>query len=564
LRKINFNDNEPLSPYVPGIGARFPSKGPQGKGGRESVQRDSHSSAASSSSGEDAARAVTVEELFSGAGKRKSLFQHNGMDEERLMGMVTRLQESGGEVGGAMYWTVRGVIEADRRHAAVWSFRISAFCVLLMVVENEASYFFDARGVVTITKLLMVALSLLVVILLHKFHRRQWMLEQLSRLSNETENTFFRSRRGVAFLAESALVLLQVPPFVFFTIRYYATGALHLSAVTDTEPHRAVPVDGLSLDWFIILRLLFVIRYATFTSAFQKPGARLIAAFSKIQVSHSFTIRSAAELKPFRFLLSFMIPTFFLLAYGWYIVEREANLTGVSYLDGMWVVGQTIIAVGFGDLVPSAPFGRFFSLLIAFVGVLWLAILVTFISDWLELGPTEARIVAMLVRSRLKKDLSNGSATVIQRAVALHHARRTYGEAAAETRRAVSLLYRAIGSFREIKLRNHSSDAEHNKFVVSEEITAGVAKLKLKVAEARKLMGILADHERAYAALVPDLERHQAVIDLERKRAAEEAMGKARLNAAIAEKIDRTEAAIGNIFDRAARRAATIIKVETL
>lgn len=586
---IVFNDNEPASPappaspYVPGIDARSFRKEKGGKGGGvggisgaggdgggqgrgvavEGYRRGSHSSVSSSSSD---AREVTVEDLFSGKPRRKSLFQHSGMDEDRLLGLVTRLQESGDEVGGAMYWTVRGVIESDRRHAAVWAFRISVFCVLLVAVENEAKYFFEAHGVVVITKLVMLAASMLTVILLHKFHRRQWMLEQLSRLSNETENTFFKSKRGATFLAESLLVLAQVPPFVLFSIRYRATGALDLSAMADSgvEPHRTVLVDGLSLDWFIILRLLLVIRFATFTSTFQKPGARLIAAFSKIQVSHSFTIRSAAALKPFRFLLSFIIPTFFMLGYGWYIVERQANLSGVSYLEGLWVVGQTIIAVGFGDLVPSAPFGRFFSVLIAFVGVLWLAILVTFLSDWLELGPTEARIVAMLVRSRLKKDLANGSATVIQKAVALHLARKTSGDDSPEARRAMSLLYQAMRTFRAIKTRSQSNDAEHNKFVVSEEITASVAKLKIKVAEARKLMGILADHERAYAALLPGLERHQAVIDIERRRIAEEAMSKAKLNASIVEKIDRAEAAIGNIFDRASRRAAKILKVDSL
>lgn len=63
------------------------------------------------------------------------------------------------------------------------------------------------------------------------------------------------------------------------------------------------------------------------------------------------------------------------------IVPIERNHTINTFGDGLWWTTQTITTVGYGDVVPVTPFGRFLGIVLQILGTVMFGTLIAIISS---------------------------------------------------------------------------------------------------------------------------------------------------------------------------------------
>ena len=56
-----------------------------------------------------------------------------------------------------------------------------------------------------------------------------------------------------------------------------------------------------------------------------------------------------------------------------------------SFSSSIWYIMITMTSVGFGNIVAVTPIGRLVTLLAAFMGAIFLAMMVTLVTEWLAL-----------------------------------------------------------------------------------------------------------------------------------------------------------------------------------
>ena len=61
-----------------------------------------------------------------------------------------------------------------------------------------------------------------------------------------------------------------------------------------------------------------------------------------------------------------------------------------SYFSSLWYIMITMTSVGFGNIVAVTPIGRLVTILAGFMGAIFLAMMVTLVTEWLHLDDKQA------------------------------------------------------------------------------------------------------------------------------------------------------------------------------
>ena len=112
--------------------------------------------------------------------------------------------------------------------------------------------------------------------------------------------------------------------------------------------------------------------------------ARIIRIFRVLRSGKVFykTIDENKSISIFQSVLIFNIILVILSALSVYSVEHEINPQFSSIMDSMWWAFITMTTVGYGDIVPITPEGKFFSVILIGMGILLIGTFTAMVTDY--------------------------------------------------------------------------------------------------------------------------------------------------------------------------------------
>ena len=121
---------------------------------------------------------------------------------------------------------------------------------------------------------------------------------------------------------------------------------------------------GLDLRWLRIMRLIRLLKISHYTSAFDDLFEVLIE-----------------ERKPLAATLYLLLVAIFFSSSCLYLIEGDVQSAFVSIPESMWWSVVTLTTVGYGDVSPITPLGKFIGALTSIIGVLTVAMMTGIVSS---------------------------------------------------------------------------------------------------------------------------------------------------------------------------------------
>ena len=121
---------------------------------------------------------------------------------------------------------------------------------------------------------------------------------------------------------------------------------------------------GLDLRWLRIMRLIRLLKISHYTSAFDDLFEVLIE-----------------ERKPLAATLYLLLVAIFFSSSCLYLIEGDVQSSFVSIPESMWWSVVTLTTVGYGDVSPITPLGKFIGALTSIIGVLTVAMMTGIVSS---------------------------------------------------------------------------------------------------------------------------------------------------------------------------------------
>jgi Ion channel len=151
-------------------------------------------------------------------------------------------------------------------------------------------------------------------------------------------------------------------------------------------------------------RLIFLLRSFISFTPFLDDHSRYYCARYNTKANVRFSIRCMLRTSPFFMILSFIIPSFFILGLLLRVFERPymdvLGLNFNSYLNAVWCCAVTMATIGYGDLYPGTVLGRTVAIICAMWGAFAFSMIV-FSLEWsLRLNPDQNKAFHSIVRSR--------------------------------------------------------------------------------------------------------------------------------------------------------------------
>lgn len=287
--------------------------------------------------------------------------------------------------------------------------------LLIGVVVNEILWY-SAVGFETVDTVLTTLLKLGVVtttILSYIFAVRYYDLQmQLMRASGVGLSQGFgfmslsESGLGWYFVAD-LLTLLPMPyPFVHFTIEF---ADLH---------HEETPTVYTSDNIFMALmffRLQFLPRIIAEMWMMANPMAFVKARTHNVVIDTWFVIR-ALFIANFGTLILLLTVAMCASSYIILILERPYPHVDqlAEFLNAFYYTVITMTTVGYGDITTQTLLGRYFALVIAIQGVVFIALIIQGVVERVGLNPVETRIIDFVGSTNNANDTRHKAASVIQ------------------------------------------------------------------------------------------------------------------------------------------------------
>jgi voltage-gated potassium channel len=172
----------------------------------------------------------------------------------------------------------------------------------------------------------------------------------------------------------NALALFETVSFVVFAMEYVA----RVWSAVELEKFRA-PTMGRLRFALRVLPLVDLLALLSYFAPFDLRFLRLLRVVRLLRVLHlteydkpmraiGRSIRARKKLLVISF-VSMVIMIFF-AASGMYFIERDAQPKAFASIpDAMWWAVMTLTTVGYGDVYPVTPLGKFFAAIIATCGI---------------------------------------------------------------------------------------------------------------------------------------------------------------------------------------------------
>lgn len=177
---------------------------------------------------------------------------------------------------------------------------------------------------------------------------------------------------------------------------------------------------------FMFLRLIQFFRTSFSYSIYTDPLARRVCKHYGFNASFNFAVQSKLLIDPFKTVLVMFFGTVLIFAYLVrifelpYLLKSGDDTSFVNIFNAMWFTVVTLTTIGYGDVSPGTIPGKFVTILLAFWGAIFIALLVSIVSNIFNLNNSQqlalrkirltrqaaAAISTSIRYFRIKKDLA--------------------------------------------------------------------------------------------------------------------------------------------------------------
>ncbi|UJR32651.1 hypothetical protein I4U23_020111 [Adineta vaga] len=321
--------------------------------------------------------------------------------------------------------------------------------IILMIIENELIFNHikhnDIRATWSI-KLIISITTMMLLVLIFYYH---YLDLKLYSIQNSLEDSRVGLTKAKIFLIASEIIICAIHPMPLLNL--YSNIENISTNSTDYRSPSYTSVDvGLSLPMFFRLYLLG--RSMMFHSyLFRNASLRSLSCLNQVTIDFSFLLKTYLEQWPVRCLLTLIIIAF--LIGSWSLRACNYLSTGdhVPLSDSMWLFIVTFTTVGFGDIYPSTFCGRGITAIIGLFGLLSSALLITVLSQKLQLTREEKYIHTFVLNMQLSKDHQYQAANVVKFAIKVWYLKRQNKQTFMQSLQAQRQLYRSIHYLQQTK-----------------------------------------------------------------------------------------------------------------
>ncbi|CAF3462475.1 unnamed protein product [Rotaria sp. Silwood1] len=296
-------------------------------------------------------------------------------------------------------------------------FILSVLGIILMIIENELTFSQINNHETIASWSIKIVISLSTVILLGfviEYHRLDISLYAVNN-SIEDVRVAITYERIITVVLE--ILICAVHPMPRSFPRHSNASSEDISSNDSTvtpHPLSYASVDvGLGLPMFLRLYLLW--RVVMFHShLFRDASSRSVGYLNRVSIDYFFLIKTYLEQWPVVYLTTFCIIVFLIGSWSLRACSYSSTNEHLTMQNTMWLFVITFTTVGYGDFTPSTYCGRTIAAIIALVGVLSTALLISVLAQKLVMNRWEKYVNNFVLDIELAKKRKTAAANVIK------------------------------------------------------------------------------------------------------------------------------------------------------
>ncbi|EKX43121.1 hypothetical protein GUITHDRAFT_110850 [Guillardia theta CCMP2712] len=302
-------------------------------------------------------------------------------------------------------------LDVRRQKVNVWVIGLALTGILIAVIENELLWHNRNIPVMSfqLIKLLNSGVTLILFYSILQYYAVEFELLEVSGktvMGTSYLQAFILSGLLRPFLIETAIILIHPLPFVNYIVHIWGL-----------DTYCAYSSDGF-VTVFMMLRLYhYTPRIIAEASGLRNEKTRLIGLMNNVDISYHF-IGKAMLRDSLLTLLFLFIVSVVTLAYATIVFERpigpDTNLD--LFENSVWLVIITMTTVGYGDIYPKTPMGRYVAIFAALLAVVLVALAVGAVTDRLTLSRDESKVLEFIENIRSKQERKSAAAQMLQHA----------------------------------------------------------------------------------------------------------------------------------------------------
>ncbi|CAF4960527.1 unnamed protein product, partial [Rotaria sp. Silwood1] len=289
--------------------------------------------------------------------------------------------------------------------------------IILMIIENELtfSHISNHETIASWSIKIVISLSTLILIgFVIEYHRLDICLYAVN---NSIEDFRVAITYQKIFFTVLEIIVCAVHPMP----RAFPGHSNTLSEDTSPNDSTITPyrlsyasVDvALGLPMF--LRLYLIWRVIMFHSPlFRNTSSRSVGYLNKVSIDYFFLIKAYLQQWPTRCLTIFCITVFLIGSWSLRACSYSSTDEHLTMQNAMWLFVITFTTVGYGDFTPSTYCGRTIAAMIALVGVLSTALLISVLAQKLVMDRWEKYVHNFVLDIELSKNRKIQAANVIK------------------------------------------------------------------------------------------------------------------------------------------------------
>ena len=171
----------------------------------------------------------------------------------------------------------------------------------------------------------------------------------------------------------------------------------------------------------MFVRFFYVPRfYGECISDLQSESTVALGRMNRVKIDESFILKYVIA-NSMQVVIVLTLLQIVMFAYMMMVFERPVDNGALQHFANcVWLTIITMTTVGYGDEFPTTLLGRMVSVMASIVAVVMLAITVNLVISKLTLSRAESKVISVMDKITLRKDLKHKAAVVIQRWIRAH------------------------------------------------------------------------------------------------------------------------------------------------